>query len=232
MKGVWWAGMAALLSATLGCAHWTAVTQEQVRPQETVQVTLKSGSAVQGEIVANNDTYLVIRDEHGRAFRVSKGDIIALKRKPGAYDEAGLPISEREIAAVKGHRQLLLHALGGTALSFGISFYTGSMLQRGLQEDPTDNTLRIAVTSVGTAIGALFFAHKGDNRDRQLAIQQIRRERAIAAEQELEAERRRKAQVEAELERLRREQETQEREIEALRKQLEAQKEGKPRPPR
>ncbi len=231
-RSVSWFALLALFAAASGCTHWSAVTPEEVKAKETVQVILRSGISVQGEALVNNGSYLLVRDQSGRAYRLSKEDIVALKRKAAVYDAGGSPISEREIAARKGHRQLFLHALGGTALSFGLSFYAGSMLQRGLQEDQTDNTVRIATTVIGTTVGGIYFAFKGDKRDRQLAIQEIQQERLSATAEELEAEKARKAQVEAELERLRQEQEAQERELEALRKQIEAQKGGKPRPPR
>ncbi|MBC7186818.1 MAG: hypothetical protein H5U38_07275 [Calditrichaeota bacterium] len=232
MNSVRWVGVVAVLSAAMGCAHWTAVSKDEVRPKETVQLSLRSGTVVQGEVLAADATHLIVQGDDGRAFRVATQDITSLKRRPPVCDDNGMPISEREIAAVKGHRQLFLYTFGGTALSCGVSFYLGSMLQRGLQEDQTDNTLRIATTAVGTAVGALYFALRGDKKDRQYAIQQINAERLRASEEELNAERARKAQVEAELERLRREQEAQEREIEALRKQIEAQQQGKQKPPR
>ncbi|MCR4439742.1 MAG: hypothetical protein QHJ34_10260 [bacterium] len=232
MNGVRWVGVVAVLSAAVGCAHWTAVSKEEVEPKQTVRLSLRSGTVVQGELVAADATNLIVQGDDGRAFRVATHDISSIERRPPVYDENGMPISEREIAAAKGHRQLFLHTFGGTALSCGVSFYLGSMLQRGFQEDQTDNTLRIATTAVGSAVGALYFALRGDKRDRQYAIQQINAERLRRSEEELNAERARKAQVEAELDRLRREQEAQEREIEALRKQREAQKQGKQKPPR
>ncbi len=232
MKGVRWVGVVVLLSALNGCAHWRPVTREELQPKETVQLTLRSGNKVTGEVIAIDASQLVVQDEAGRAYRIMAADISDLKRKDGAYDDSGAPISEREIAATKKHRQLFLYSLGGTALSFGVSFYLGSMAKRGLQEHQTDNTLTVATTAAGTALGAIFFALKGDRKDRQYAIQQLMAERRRASEAELEAERARKARIEAELEKLRKQQQAQEREIEALQKQLEAKQQAKPQPPR
>jgi len=232
MKGVRWVGEVILLSWLVGCAHWTPVKLEEVRPKETVQLSMRSGAKVTGEVVITDASHLVLQEAAGRTYRIRAEDISSIKKKPGAYDGAGMPISEREIAASKGHRQLFLYTLGGTALSFGMSFYLGSMGQRALQEDQTDKTVTIATTAVGTTLGTIYFALKGDKKDRQHAIQQITEERHRASEEELKAEKAKKAQIEAELERLRREQQAQEREIETLRKQIESQQQAKPRPPR
>lgn len=232
MKGLRWVGVVVLLSALNGCAHWRPVSREDLRPRESVQLTMRSGTRVTGEVMAVDTSQLVVQDEAGRAYRIMADDIRDIKRKDGAYDDSGAPISEREIAAAKNHHQLFLYTLGGTALSFGVSFYLGSMAKRGLQEDQTDNTLTVVTTAVGTALGAICFALKGDGKDRQYAIQQLKAERRRASEAELEAERARKARIEAELEKLRRQQQAQEREIEALQEQLEPQQQAKPQPPR
>ncbi len=135
-------------------------------------------------------------------------------------DDAGRPISEEEVNARKGNSNFLLFTLGGGALSFGASFFVGSLVDRGVN-DPNHTALWVT-TGLGTAAGLAYFIHQGRVRDFNLAVEQIRRERLQGLSKKLTEEKRRREQIEAEKRRLLEERRRQEEErrklLEALKK--------------
>jgi hypothetical protein len=215
------------IAGLVGCSHWQLVPVKEIEEKNSVEMTLVSGNTMRGEIISIEDEHVRVLTDNGKAYRVPLQKIAEVKRRPPVYDEAGTPITEREISDVKNHHKLTLYTVGGTALSFGASFFLGSMVQRNLQEDDTDTTPRWAITGVGTALGGTLFAIAGNKKDRQNAIEAIRELRAEDSREDLAKVRARKEDTDAELERIRNEREAQDREIEALKKKIEnAKKKG------
>lgn len=138
-------------------------------------------------------------------------------------DEAGKPITKAEVDAEKNHQNLFLFALGGGALSFGASFFIGSMADRKYGE--TDNTALWAVTGIGTAAGLVYFAYQGNIRDYNVAVEKVKEKRRKEAAARLSQEKQRRRRIELEKQRLLKERQRQEAEkqkiIESLKKKQE-----------
>ncbi len=141
-------------------------------------------------------------------------------------DDAGRPISMDEVNARKGNSNLILFAIGGGALSFGASFFIGSLVDRSAN-DPKHTALWVT-TGIGTAAGLAYFIHQGRVRDFNLAVEEIRRERLQGLSKKLDEEKRRREQIEAEKRRLLMERQRQEEErrklLEALKKRKQKEK--------
>jgi len=106
---------------------------------------------------------------------IPKSRIKSIRRKPPILDDFREGISEEEIQMKKTSKNTLFYTLGGTALSFGTSFFIGSMLAN--QMDDNGGMALAGTTIGGTLIGGLFFNKAGRNMDWQESIVKIRKER-------------------------------------------------------
>lgn len=118
------------------------------------------------------------------------------KRVP-VYDEANTPITEREIRYYQKNNNFVLYMLGGSALSFGASFFIGTLVDRGL--DDSDDVALWATTGAGTLIGTLIFAHQGRKRDRNQAIEFIKEKRKREASEKLTQEKTKQQKIEEQI---------------------------------
>lgn len=204
---------------SLACSSWQMVPISDIEPKNFVEITLNSGKTVQGEVIAVESQEIVVMTD-GNAYKINNSSIAAIRTKPSVYDDKGEIITEKEIAHVKNHTQLFLYIVGGTALSFGASFFIGSMVQRSLDDD-TDATPRILISSIGTAVGGTAFAFLGNRKDRTHAIEKIRDLRARLTEDSIAGEQVKRGEINALLEQLKKERQMQDAEIEALKKKIE-----------
>ncbi|MCG8604578.1 hypothetical protein MJD09_06195, partial [bacterium] len=108
-------------------------------------------------------------------------------KKLPVYDEAGEVITEREIAAHKSDKNFAFYTLAGGALSFGVSFFAGTLVTRALDKSQSSPELW-ATAGAGTLIGATLFATHGKKRDRSQAIEAVREERKERAVRQLATE--------------------------------------------
>lgn len=134
-----------------------------------------------------------------------------VKRIP-AYDEARKPITDREIKQNKTSKNLLIYALGGGSLSFGASFFIGTLIDRGVSDD-RNNAALWGTTAAGTVLGTFIFAKQGNTKDRNDAIEMAREIRKKNASKKLTEVKSKRKKLDKELQSL-----------EALRRQQEAER--------
>lgn len=136
------------------------------------------------------------------------------KRIP-VYDEARKPITEVEIREHQTNKNFVLYSLAGGTLSFGASFFLGTLIDRSV--DDSDNDVALWVTTgAGTLMGTFVFAKQGKNRDRNIAIEMIKEERKKEAAQKLTKEKTKRQKIEEEintLEKLRQQQEAEKKRL-------------------
>lgn len=127
----------------------------------------------------------------------------------------GDPIPPAEVQKHRSNTNFILYTLGGGALSFGASFFIGSLVDR--TGDGTDKNALWITTAIGTTIGVIYFAHAGMVRDHNLAVAAaLAGPQDGTAAQQLAAERKRRQEIEVEKARLLREREEQEAERQAI----------------
>jgi len=90
------------------------------------------------------------------------------------YDDFGNGISEEEIRMHLSKKNTTIYGIGGGLLSFGISFFMGSLVGQSLDQG---SRIFAATTVGGTGLGTWLFLHAGRNKDRNEAIQAIRIQR-------------------------------------------------------
>ncbi len=214
----------AVLCLTVGCSRRLAFRADEVLIDQTVSVRLTSGQSVTGEIVSKEAGALVIKDRDGQSWKAQANAIQEISGPPPVLDAAGAVISEREIQAHKNGKNALLFSVSGGILSLGTSFFLSSMASRALGDDDRDAVL-YGGTATGTAVGVLLFSRIGAKKDRQQAIQQIRRERAVTqGRRDLNGEVKKREHVQTELERMRQERADQDAEIKRLQQKIQDKK--------
>ena len=133
-------------------------------------------------------------------------------------DDRGKPISAKEMGAYKSNKNFWVYTLGGGALSFGISFFAGSMLHRASSSE--DRTALWAVTGAGTAAGMIYFAHLGKVQDHNKAVEMVKGMREAEVNEQIAVEKKKQGNIGSEQRKLQEERKRQEREKEELLKRI------------
>ncbi|MFQ5631332.1 MAG: hypothetical protein ACE5I1_21375 [bacterium] len=137
-------------------------------------------------------------------------------------DDSGQPIPPKAIQAKKSNSNFVLYAIGGGALSFGASFFLGSLVDRAA--DNENNTALWLTAGIGTAIGIAYFAHAGKTRDHNLAVLAAREDRKTNIAQKLTTEKEKRQKIEEEKRQLLMEREKQEAERKKILEKLKKKK--------
>lgn len=143
-------------------------------------------------------------------------------------DDRGQPITNQEVAAKKSNKNLWLYTLGGGALSFGASFFVGSMVERNAETE--NRTALWAITGAGTVLGTVLFAHTGRVRDFNQAVEMVKDERQGALARDIETEKQKQERILAERKKLEDERKKQEAEREELLKKIRDKQSKEPKP--
>lgn len=142
-------------------------------------------------------------------------------------DQAGNPIQKEEVEAKRTSKNFALYTIAGGALSFGASFFLGSLLDRSFDKSNKSNSALWITAGLGTAIGTILFAHGGRVRDHNLAVLAVQSDRKTDKADQLAAEQQRRRKIEEEKKRLMRKRLEQEKERKRLLEQLKATKKKK-----
>jgi len=149
------------------CTNYTMTSYERVEATNYLEITKLSGEQITGTVIDVKPHQLVILQDDESRRAVSRSSIKSIKQKEPVYDEFGKGISEPEIAAVKTNKNKIIYGFGGGILSFGASFFLGSLFGE------SGNTVAIA-TGVGGVLGTYLFINAGASKDRKDAINKIR----------------------------------------------------------
>lgn len=143
-------------------------------------------------------------------------------------DDTGQPIKRSEVEAKRKNNNFWLYTLGGGALSFGASFFTGAMVERGVD---TDNRVALwSITGAGTVLGTLIFSHNGKVRDFNLAVEAVKDARQQELGKKIKGEQERQEKLAAERKRIEDERKRQEAERQKLLDQIRDQQKKKDQP--
>jgi hypothetical protein len=160
-----------------GCSQYTAVEYREVDSTNYVKITRETGSSIEGTVIKPEPHQIVLLDRNRQTVAVSKSTIKTIKRKQPVQDDFGRGISEEEIRRHQTRRDRTLYGIGGGMLSFGISFFIGSMI--GNTSDQGASVM-VSTAAGGTLLGTAWFLHAGKNKDRETAIRRIHAERQSA----------------------------------------------------
>lgn len=211
-----------LVITALGCAKRTLVPFEELPVPSEVELQLQDGRQVQAIALEKSSDKLTVQKQFDtRTLQINRQAIRSLSVLPSEYDESGKLITRTEIAREKSNKNTLIYSIGGGVLSFGVSLFISSIVYRGTGEDfQVANPISIGGGVVGTAL--LFW--QGKKRDRVLALERIKDQRKLAAEQELKKKRAERDQLRRQLEQLKLEKAQVEAEKQKLERKLKKKK--------
>jgi KaiC/GvpD/RAD55 family RecA-like ATPase len=205
-----------------GCAKRVLLNYDDVKLNSLVQIKTIKGNFCQGIVQKKDSSFLVMQlDKYNDKLTKIERDKIATiaGQQNYALDAQNQVISEWEIDQIKESNNLLLYSIGGAGLSFGASFFVGSLLNRSLNDVDLGRTVMWATTAVGTVVGTTFFAKAGAKRDRFVAVEKIREQRVELAKQQVEQERLKRLKIQEELQKVKEERKRQDEEISKLKEQ-------------
>ncbi|MFZ5516896.1 MAG: hypothetical protein ACOY90_09680 [Candidatus Zhuqueibacterota bacterium] len=217
--------LVSVLILVSGCAKRVPISYDQAQPNAVVQITTSSGRVCQGQIDKISPTHLVLRPNKysNSHITLNRNEISSISGRDFVYDGRGEIISEWEIQSKKKNRNVYFYTLGGAGLSFGASFFIGSMMHRGMDDSDTGQTVQWSTTGAGTVLGTLLFARAGARRDRFAAIEEIRDERYNLALEKMNAEKEKRQKVQQELSKLKADRDKKNDEIQQLQEQVKKQ---------
>lgn len=211
-----------LLVAITACAKRIPLSYDQVQPNAVVKIVTNSGETYRGLVHDKTYDYLALKLQPNEpvASKISRDDIESITAKPFVTDASGAIISEWEIHQRQRNKNFYIYFAGGAALSFGTSFFIGSLINRGLSDEEQGEKAMWLTTGIGSVAGTLLFCRAGRQRDRTIAIEEIRDQRFRATKERFELEQSKRKQVRTELEKEKQERARQEAEIERLKEQI------------
>jgi hypothetical protein len=205
------------IAIAVSCAKRIPISYDQAKENFSVKIETKKGESYTGLITSKNDSYLEIQPSKKQtALKIAKENIEHISSKPPLYDYQDKVISDWEIKDTQSHNNTFYYTLGGAGLSFGTSFFIGSLLHRGFDDYKNRNTLLWSTTGVGTSVGTYFFLRMGSKKDRNFAIEKIRDERLAVAKGEINQQKKKHEEINDEMIKLKAERERQDTEKKRL----------------
>jgi len=214
--------VAFILMLMVGCAKKIYVNFDEIQKGELIRTKMKSGETHEGLVKARNSSIIVVQPEKNvpDLVKINKEDVKQISVTPPVYDDKNEIITEWEIQDKLGTRNRMLYTLGGAGLSFGASFFVGSLAHRNLEDSEYQEEALWSITGVGTVLGAWLFHRAGAKKDRELAINEIRELRYMNAMKKMESEREKRREVKEKLNKLKSNKKKQDEEIERLKNRL------------
>lgn len=220
MRKLFLSGLIVIIMGLAGCAKKIPVTYGNLENGSLVYITLTSNETIKGEIQQKKADSIVLIPWKSQVPRtIARKKIISIKKKPSVYDEANVVIPESEIQKRQSHQNKWLYSLGGSALSFGVSFFLTANILHQTSND-TEGASLWAPTIGGTAIGGLLFGMKGNDRDRRTSIEQIREKRKLNALKKRKTTKKKHKDIQKKLDSVKADREKQNDEINRLLKQI------------
>jgi hypothetical protein len=215
-----------VLFITTGCAKRALLSYDQAPPLALVKIGTVSGQTFNGTIEEKNSASLFLRTrKNNRSLtRISRDEIVWISGREFVYDGAGKIIPESEIQEQKKNNNFLIYTIGGAGLSFGASFFIGSLIHRGMDDEENGRTVMWSTTAVGATVGTLLFAKSGKNRDRSLAIEAIRDQRFNQVKNQFESQKKKRSDIKSALEQEKSDHAKKQAELERLKEELEKKK--------
>lgn len=215
-----------VLFMTTGCAKRALLSYDQAPPMASVEIGTVSGHKFEGTIEEKNSVSLFLRTKkNNRSLtRISRDEIVWISGREFVYDGAGKIIPEAEIQDQKNNNNFLIYTIGGAGLSFGASFFIGSLIHRGMDDEKNGGTVMWSTTALGTTVGTLLFAKSGKNRDRSIAIEAIREQRFSQVKSQFESQKKKRSDIKNALEQEKSDHAKKQAELERLKEELEKKK--------
>ncbi len=165
------------------CGGGKKVTLQDIENNQALKIVYKDGSSDEGIIKEIGDEKIIFVSEKGhKPFEIEVIKIRRLEKLEKSYDDLAYSISGAEINKYKKNRNTWGYAIGGAVVGAA----AGLVLGLPLWLADVDAIPPYFWSGAGAVAGSIFFAIRGQEKDKDVAIQEIRVIRK--AERELEEE--------------------------------------------
>lgn len=167
------------------CSSSKILNPQKVKLEQSVKIFFMDGTQDNGIVIKKEDQSLIYVSEltHERQA-VELSTIRKMEKSELVFDYQANPISDAEIARVKSNRNTWGYAIGGAIIGGA----AGLALGLPLWYAEVDDVPPYFIAGATAVAGSIYFAFKGQNKDRQTAIRQIRLQRLAETELEKEVE--------------------------------------------
>jgi hypothetical protein len=149
------------------CSSTNTLTIREAKQNQAVKLFLTDGQTDNGIIINNDYTTLeYISGKTHEKHTVDYQDIMRIEKMDIVYDYQAYQISKAEIDKVKGNRSTWGYAIGGAVIGAAAGLAVGLPFW--------DDVSPLIFSGTGAVLGSIFFAFKGQNKDKDNAIDQIR----------------------------------------------------------
>ncbi len=165
------------------CSGGKRITLQDTKNNQAVKIVYKDGSFDEGIIKEIGKEKIIFVSEEGhKPFEIEVNRIRRIEKLEKSYDDLAYSISGAEINKYKKNRNTWGYAIGGAVVGAA----AGLVLGLPLWLADVDAIPPYFWSGAGAVAGSIFFAIRGQEKDKDIAIQRIRAIRK--AERELEEE--------------------------------------------
>jgi len=179
------------------CSSSKNLNPQKVKTEQSVKIFFVDGTQDNGIIIKKEAENIIYVSEltHERKT-VDLTTIRRMEKSDLVFDYYANPISDAEIARVKSNRNTWGYAIGGAIIGGAAGLAVGLPLWYA----DVDDVPPYFIAGATAVAGSIYFAFKGQNKDRETAIRQIRLQRLAETDLEKEVEDEKKKLQEIELE--------------------------------
>jgi hypothetical protein len=190
-----------LLVLLMACGGGKNLLFQDVKDEQSVKIFYKDGSVDNGIVQKSADGIIeYVSDRDHEKHRRTYSDIRRIEKLKLSYDYSAYPISKAEINKVKDNRNTWGYAIGGVFIGAA----TGLAVGLPLWLADIDAIPPYFWAGAGAVAGSIFFAVKGQEKDKEMAVRKIRfiRKTDREIEKEIEQEKEQLKEIQDEKEKL------------------------------
>ncbi len=163
------------------CAGRTVLSKDNPVEGASAKIYTSEGRIYEGLLLQVDDKSISLIDsETNKIRKVDRRKISRLMKSEKEYDFEGKVIAEDQVSGTRGYSRTLGYGFGGAALGGLTGFGLGILLAAGASV-PFFYPMTACVFG-----GAYYFGEKGNQRDREAAVDEIRSQRLRMQKQKLQ----------------------------------------------
>jgi hypothetical protein len=172
-----------LLFSMIACSGQGKLIKGTPEQGQSLIIHTKNGRIYEGLFIKkDNEKFIYIDKETHKAETLDNVSITKIKISNKYYDFEGNEITESNIGEERGYSRTLGYGVGGFTLGTVIGFGIGIILQ-------STNSIRPIIPMIVMALGGTYyFADKGNDSDREVAIKNVRDKRFAKSKDKFDKE--------------------------------------------
>jgi len=154
-----------------GCSSGKSLTVPQLKEGQAVKLVFLDGRSENVFIVGRTGNEINYVSEVDHSFHsIPFKNIRRVERLNVIYDDLAYPISQAEIEKYKTNKNVWIFGIGGAVIGSAVGLAVSlPFWLKGIGDVPP-----YFVAGAGAVIGSVFYTFRGQEKDRELAVQKIR----------------------------------------------------------